>query len=83
MKISVVVNPGSGTLCTAGLESIRNTLEQSLNEAGHELTFSGKRGRSKGMLDGELFSSGESLELKTHPESLQVLLPVTRRNSDD
>ena len=37
MKISVVLNPGSGTLCTVNLYEIRNTLTHALNEAGHEL----------------------------------------------
>lgn len=37
MKISVVLNPGSGTLRTFDLNDIRSTLTQALSEAGHEL----------------------------------------------
>ncbi len=48
-----------------------------------ELTFSGKRRHSKGMLDGELISLGDSLKFRIHPGSLQVLLPVAGQSTDD
>lgn len=48
-----------------------------------ELTFSGKRRHSKGMLDGELISLGDSLSFRINPGCLRVLLPITRPVSND
>ena len=55
------------------------------HDSGKEvvLTFSGNRRHSKGMLDGELISLGNSSKFRIHPASLRVLRPVTRYSTGD